>query len=145
MKLSADFSYDVIVKCWWLHGRGTNIMVATPSFLRNLLLSNKLKEPGQTIKIFQKFFLHVFISCKKLQKDVWNIFLSAISRELKIFPGAFQSVYFRSLCFILHIMQFCKMSAYFFCGKIQTCSFLGKLLRVCLMVSIRMTPCLFIR
>ena len=95
MKLSVHFSCDVVVKWSWLHGRGTKIMVAAPSFPKVVVLSNTLQKPRQKIKIFQKFFLQVFIWCKKLQKHIWNIFLSTILRELKKFPGAFQSIYFQ--------------------------------------------------
>ena len=95
MKLSVHFSCDVVVKWWGLHGGGTKIMVAMPSFPKVVVLSNTLQKTRQKIKIFQKFFLQVFIWCKKLQKDIWNIFLSAILRELKNFPGAFQSIYFQ--------------------------------------------------
>ena len=95
MKLSVDLSYDVIVKFSWLHGRGTKSMVATPTLLRAMPLSNTLLKPQQKIKIFQKFFLHVFTWSQKLQKDIYNIFLSVILRDLKNFPGTFQSILFQ--------------------------------------------------
>ena len=95
MKLSVDLSNDVIVKYYWLHGRGTKSMVATPTLLREVPLSNTLLKPQQKIKIFQKFFLHVFTWSQKLQKDIYNIFLSVILRDLKNFPGTFQSILFQ--------------------------------------------------
>ena len=95
MKLSVDLSNDVIVKFWWLHGRGTKSMVATPTLPRAIPLSNTLLKPQQKIKIFQKFFLHVFTWSQKLQKDIYNIFLSVILRDLKNFPGTFQSILFQ--------------------------------------------------
>ena len=70
MKLSVDLHYNMIVKWWWLYGRGINSMVATPTLPRAVLLSNTLQKSRQKIKIFQKFFLHVFIWCQKLQKDI---------------------------------------------------------------------------
>ena len=50
-------------------------------------------------RIFEKFwfFVGVFVTCftwcKTLQKDIWHIFLSAILRELKNFPKAYQAIY----------------------------------------------------
>ena len=70
MKLSVDLIFDVIMKWWWLHGLGTKIMVATSSFPKAVLLSNTLQKPQQKIKIFQKFFLHVFKWSQKLQKAI---------------------------------------------------------------------------
>ena len=61
MKLSVDLSNDVIIKFWWLHGHGTKSMVATPTLLRAMPLSNKLQKLREKIKKIQKFFLHVLI------------------------------------------------------------------------------------
>ena len=70
MKLSVDLPHDVVVKWWWMHGRGTICIVATPTLPRAVLLSNTIQKPWQKIKIFQKFFFHAIMGSQKLQKHI---------------------------------------------------------------------------
>ena len=106
MKLSVDLPHDVIVQWWWVHGYGTICMVAMPTLPKAGLLLNMLQKSWQKIKIFQKFFLHVFMWCQKL--------LSAILRDLKNFPRAFQPIYFQmSLDEVWVILVF--YSLYYYC------------------------------
>ena len=67
IKLSVDLFHDVVVKCWCVHGPGNLWMVATPTLLRTVLLSNPLLKPWQKTNFFQNFFQCFYVKLEYIQ------------------------------------------------------------------------------